>query len=337
MTVYHTKYINYLARLLVLFAMSFQLTNALADILSKPEVVAKGGGPLFGSGSMQLWEIEKISDDIYGFRYTFYRSIFIVTEHGVIATDPLNPDAARILHEQIREITDRPVKYVAYSHSHWDHIAGGQVFKDEGATFVAQERCAENFRELPNPDVVMPDITFRDRYTIELGGKSVTMYYFGPTHDNCLVVMHIQPENVIFIVDFANPPDGWIMFYNPAVSEDRIWNMVAALDAIAGIIEREGIETIIGGHMTTEINPTTGRPGIIRGTIGPASTVGERRDFWQALIDGTRAEMEAGTPIGDIPDKLVAENYLADRIIAYDAEKMRILIGRMVSYILTGE
>ncbi len=330
-------YLNQFVRLIIVVVLSCQSLSALADVLSKPELVAKGGGSLFGSGSMQLWEIEKIAGGIYGFRYTFYRSIFVITQDGVIATDPLNPEAARILREEIHKLTDQPLKYVAYSHSHWDHISGGQVFKDEGATFVAQERCTENFLENPNPDVVMPDVTYRDQYTIELGGTSMTMYYFGPTHDNCLVVMHIQPENVMFIVDLANPPDGWIMFYNPAVSEDRVWNMPAALDAIAGVIEREGIETIIGGHMTNGINPKNGRPTIIRGTIGPSTTVAERRDFWQALIDGTRAEMVANTPVEDIPDKLVADRYLADRIVAYDEDKMRILIQRIVSYVLTGE
>ena len=122
---------------------------------------------------MKKWEVEEIADGIYGFRYTFYRDIFIVTDDGVIVTDPLNKEAANILREEIRKITDQPVKYVAYTHSHWDHVSGGQVFKDEGAEFIAQEECAEHFLEAPNPDVVYPDVTYRDRYRITLGGKSL--------------------------------------------------------------------------------------------------------------------------------------------------------------------
>ena len=244
---------NYLKRITPLFALlalCIQAPDSLAQVLPKPKKIAEGGGSLFGSGSMKLWEVEKIAEDIYGFRYTFYRSLFVVTEEGVIATDPLNPDAGPILREEIRKITDQPVRFVSYSHSHWDHISGGQVFKDEGATFVSQERCAENFREMPNPDVVMPDVTYRDQYTIMLGGKSLEMHYYGPSHDNCLVVMHIRPENLLYVVDVANPPSGWAMFYNPAVSEDRVWNIVQFLDGAAKLIEREGITTIIGGHMT---------------------------------------------------------------------------------------
>lgn len=329
------QYLFRLAYLAAVAALNGHAALAASEIWPEPELIAEGGGSMIGK--MKLWEVEQISDDIYGFRYTVYRSIFVVTEDGVIATDPINPEAAQVLHEQIAAITGQPVRYVAYSHSHWDHISGGQVFKDDGAMFVAQERCAENFRERPNPAVVMPDITFRERHAIELGGKTVTMHYFGPTHDNCLVVMHIEPENVMFIVDFANPPSGWIMFYNPAVSEDRVWNMVAALDGVAGLIESKKIDTIIGGHLTTAEDPRTGRPTIVRGTVGPAITVAERRDFWQAVIDGARKEMAANTPFEEIPDKLVNERYLADKVIAYDPDKMRILIRRMVSYLQTGE
>jgi hypothetical protein len=37
----------------------------------------------------------------------------------------------------IEAVTKAPIKYVIYSHSHFDHIAGGKPFKDLGATFVA--------------------------------------------------------------------------------------------------------------------------------------------------------------------------------------------------------
>ncbi len=62
-----------------------------------------------------------------------------------------------------------------------------------------------------------------------------------------------------------------------------------------------------------------------------------RRDFWQAVMDATRSELEANTPIDDIPDKLISEGFLADKVIAYDATKMRILIRRMISFAITGE
>ncbi|MGA1873120.1 MAG: Ig-like domain-containing protein, partial [Thermoplasmatota archaeon] len=44
----------------------------------------------------------------------------LVTDDGVIATDPLGVESAPLYREAIRAVTDQPVKYVIYSHSHWD-------------------------------------------------------------------------------------------------------------------------------------------------------------------------------------------------------------------------
>ncbi len=318
-----------------MLAMPLLLTMAVTAMGQEPDLVAISDEPLIGP--FKLWEVERITEDVYAFRYSFYRNIFIVTDEGVIATDPLSVEAGQILSEQIAKITDQPVKYVAYTHSHWDHAAGGQPFKDQGAQFVAHERCAENFIENPNPNVVTPDITYADRYEITLGGKALEMFYFGPSHDNCLVGMVIKPDNLLFLADVANPPNGWMMFYNPAVSEDRVWNMVRFFDGYQGVIDEYGIETVIGGHMTGSFDPVTGRPIMVRGTMGSASVVAERRAFWNSIIEATKAEIAAGTPPAEVPDKLVAEGAFADQIVGYDPDKMRILLQRVTTHAQTGE
>ncbi|MFW2405241.1 MAG: MBL fold metallo-hydrolase, partial [Gammaproteobacteria bacterium] len=268
---------------------------------------------------------------------TFYRNVFIVTDEGVIVTDPLNAKAAADLRKAIAEVTDQPVRYVAYSHSHWDHASGGRLFEEEGAQFVAQTRCAANLVENPNPDIVPPDVTYDDYYRIELGGKSLEMFYFGPSHDNCLVVMVVNPGNFLFMVDTANPPSGWQMHYNPAVSEDRVWHMVQWHDRVQALIEERGIETVIGAHMNEGIDPETGKYGIVRGTTGPASVVAETRDFWKAGIDAVQAELAAGTPPENVPDALVEKGALSDRVIGYTADAARIWFQRLTSYAVTGE
>jgi glyoxylase-like metal-dependent hydrolase (beta-lactamase superfamily II) len=317
----------------LLFAVS-------ALCLSAGPVCAEEEVPQLFPGSrnpMKKWEVEVIGDGVYAFRYTFYRNIFIVTDHGVIVTDPLNAEAAAVLHREIDRITKQSVRYVAYTHSHWDHISGGEIFKDEGAIFVAQQGCAEHIRDNPNPDVIEPDVTFGDQHKLELGDASLEMFYFGPSHDSCLVVMHIEPGNLLFLVDVANPPDGWAMFYNPAVSEDRVWNMVRFFDRVQELIDARGIETVIGGHMTMGVDPATGRRGIVSGLMGPSTVVAERRALWDSVIDAVRRELAAGTPPAEVPDSLVAKRALADRITGYDPDQMRILLSRITRYAQTGE
>ena len=89
------------------------------------------GGKAFGTS------VKEIGNGLYVFRWWVYRNFFLVTDEGVIVADPINPKAAGLMREEIRKVTDKPVKYVIYSHNHHDHISGGTVFKEEGATFIA--------------------------------------------------------------------------------------------------------------------------------------------------------------------------------------------------------
>src|SRR3954469_10314056 len=76
------------------------------------------------------------TDNVYVFRNGNHQSIFIVTRDGVIATDPVaygRPQGGAAYVAALRKVTDKPIKYLVYSHHHYDHIAGGQAFKDAGA------------------------------------------------------------------------------------------------------------------------------------------------------------------------------------------------------------
>src|SRR5882762_11519100 len=76
------------------------------------------------------------TENVYIFRYGGHQSMFVVTSAGVIATDPISYlRPARPYIDAIKAVTDKPIKYVIYSHHHYDHIAGGKPFKDLGATF----------------------------------------------------------------------------------------------------------------------------------------------------------------------------------------------------------
>ena len=70
-------------------------------------------------------EITKIAGEVYRFRNNAHYSVFAVTPAGVIATDPINADAARWLKDEIQKRFNQPVRYVIYSHDHADHISGG--------------------------------------------------------------------------------------------------------------------------------------------------------------------------------------------------------------------
>jgi glyoxylase-like metal-dependent hydrolase (beta-lactamase superfamily II) len=132
-----------------------------------------------------------------------------VTSQGVIATDPisyLRPSKPYI--DAIKAVTDKPIKYVIYSHHHYDHIAGGQPFKDLGAIFIAHRRAKERLLELKKqnallPDIVMPDQVVDDKKTIKLGDTTLELIYVGRNHSDNSLVMRLPKEKIAFTVDFA--------------------------------------------------------------------------------------------------------------------------------------
>src|SRR6516162_7398699 len=68
------------------------------------------------------------TENVYIFRYGGHQSMFVVTPQGVIATDPISYERpAKPYIDAIKAVTDKPIKYVIYSHHHYDHAAGGQA------------------------------------------------------------------------------------------------------------------------------------------------------------------------------------------------------------------
>ena len=289
---------------------------------------------------IELIETEDLGEGLYAFRYGPYRNIFIVTDEGVIATDPLDVKAAGPMREAIAGITDQPVKYVAYSHSHWDHASGGQIFKDEGATFVAQRECLKNMTETRHPDVILPDVVFDDAYSIELGDHSLDIYYYGPSHDDCMTVMIAKPANILFVVDITSAPTGWEMEYNPTMAEGYLYNMVPYLRGVEELAKREGVTTIVSGHLALgfdENGKMFGQP-----STGPVAAVREKREFWEVLFAAVREEMATGTGVDEVADNLLASpQFKSDFLDRMDPRgwkesEVRILLRRVATYNQTG-
>src|SRR3954469_16188141 len=135
----------------------------------------------------------KVTDNVYIFRYGGHQSMFIVTPAGVIATDPISERRpAKPYIDAIQAVTKAPIKYVIYSHSHFDHIAGGKPFKDLGATFVAHKNGKARLQQLKNPDVVIPDQTVDGaKKNITLGGTTLELNWVGKNHSDNMLVMRL--------------------------------------------------------------------------------------------------------------------------------------------------
>ncbi len=190
---------------------------------------------------------------------------FVVTSDGVVVFDALGtPSLGWALLQEIKKITDKKIRYVVASHYHADHIYGLQAFRDHtDAIIVAQERAGEYKDNEETADekasqrldqrrgvlfpwvdkntrVVPPDITFRDRVTIALGDRRLTLLYAGPAHSSSDVMMMVEPDGVLFAGDIVQ--NSRVPFMN---SDD-----VSTTQWLAALTEVEKLDPkfIIPGH-----------------------------------------------------------------------------------------
>jgi glyoxylase-like metal-dependent hydrolase (beta-lactamase superfamily II) len=190
---------------------------------------------------------------------------FVVTSEGVVVFDALGtPSLGWDLLQQIRKITDQPIRYIVVSHYHADHIYGLQAFKDHSpAIIIAQERASE-YREneetaderanqrldqrrqalFPwvdrNTRVVPPDITFRQRMVLNLGSRRFVLIYAGPAHSASDMMMMVEPDGVLFAGDIVQ--NGRIPFMNSDDVDTASW--LRALAEVATLDPK----FIIPGH-----------------------------------------------------------------------------------------
>jgi glyoxylase-like metal-dependent hydrolase (beta-lactamase superfamily II) len=165
------------------------------------------GGPVQAQEKPPQFATTKVegTDNVYVFRYRNSQAMFVVTPAGVIATDPIGygrPEAVTTYVEEIKKVTNQPIKYVIYSHHHLDHIAGGKPFKDAGAKFVAHKRAKERLAVLQDPHTVIPDETVDKNRTIKLGNTTLELTYLGLNHSDSMLLMRLPKEKIIFTVDW---------------------------------------------------------------------------------------------------------------------------------------
>ena len=140
----------------ILAVLACALTAAALPAWSqdKPAAAPAEKPPLFATTKVDG------TDNVYVFRYGNHQAMFVTTPAGVIATDPIGygrPQAVTTYINEIKKITNQPIKYLIYSHHHYDHIAGGQPFKDAGATIVAHKRALERLEMIKDPATPLPD------------------------------------------------------------------------------------------------------------------------------------------------------------------------------------
>ena len=198
---------------------SVALTIALGAAASA--LVAQGppgggrGGPKAGA---TVEKIRLLKPNLYMITGGGANTLVRVTPEGLILVDTKNPgdeNYNRVM-EEIKSVSNLPVKYVLNTHHHPDHVGTNQKFIDAGAQVVALEALKTNMasdgrtKDIPG----RPTVTFAKDYELKFGGAVVQAHSYGRGHtgddtmvyfpDLKVVMVSDQITDATPIVDFAN-------------------------------------------------------------------------------------------------------------------------------------
>ena len=212
--------------------------------------------------------VEEIREGLYSVTDGSYNTMFLVTDEGVVAIDAPPAIGANYL-KAIAEVTDKPIKYVIYSHSHLDHIGAAASIFPENATYIAHEKVAEELRrahqelqasaavsnnktqfppmQLPAFNVSrlppIPTETFAQNYTLQVGNQTLELNYHGNNHEEGNIFIYAPAQKTLMLVDIIFP--GWVPFPDLALAED-VFGFIKAHD----IALSYDFDTFVGGHLT---------------------------------------------------------------------------------------
>jgi len=126
---------------------------------------------------------------------------------------------AQALHDEIKKLTDLPVKYVVDENGQTHAAGGNNYWKEQGATIIAHSDAAEEIENrgpqglerlkailkerVEGSEVIPIDQTFEESMTLDLGGISVDLLHLGPAHSAGDITVHVPSENVVIAGDIA--------------------------------------------------------------------------------------------------------------------------------------
>jgi len=220
--------------------------------------------------------IVRISESVYRWGSDNHYGAYIVNKAGIIVVDghPCPSGTMDWLKKELASRHEVPVRFVVLSHDHQTHICNSQVFDDTAETVAHINLRAHVLRE--KRVAAVPDITFEESMDLFLGDLRVRLLYFGPTHSDNLIQVHIPSERVLVAVDMAK---GKSLF--PDYRDMDVHNTLRALKKLANL---EDVDVVLPGH----------------GPVTRQQTFDDSHKFIQSLHDQVLAYQVEGRGLAEI-------------------------------------
>lgn len=204
----------------------------------------------------------KITENFYTLEGAGGMVGILVGNDGVFMVDSQYAPMTGKLMAAIKNITDKPVRFLVNTHVHGDHTGGDENFGKMGVTIVARENLRYRLAH-PNPQAngqpapVMPPaglpmITYDQPVTFHMDDENIRLIPIRAAHTDGDTLVIFPNNDVIMTGDFYRS------IQYPNIDRANGGNLNGMLDGLAIVIGMAGPNTkIIPGH-----GPTVGRDAV---------------------------------------------------------------------------
>ena len=163
-------------------------------------------------------QIEKINSQFYMLVGGGGNVGVFISNGEVILIDNKYEILEDVLMTSLREITDKPIKYIINTHFHHDHSDGNRAFGKQGIPIISHQNAKKRMMEdvelyggiysfikdfvQPKYDKAsLPVFTYESKMTISQGNEEIELYNFGKAHTDGDSVVVFKNNNIIHTGD----------------------------------------------------------------------------------------------------------------------------------------
>jgi len=229
--------------------------------------------------------ITELRDGIFRMQNGNHFSIFIVGPQSILATDPINAEAAAWLRAELAgRFGDRPIKYMVYSHNHPDHVSGGEALADPDTLVVAHHKAAEDLRRNQVP-TAYPTVTFSERMWLDLDGRAIQLAYHGPNNGVGGLSLYVPDAKFLFVVD-------WIVLKRLPARDMYFYDFEGMIDSIKDVLHLD-FDLVSPGHSV----------------VGDKDDVREFLNYLETLRDEVLAGLNAGKTLEQMQAEITLDRF----------------------------
>ncbi|HUG92588.1 MAG TPA: MBL fold metallo-hydrolase [Planctomycetaceae bacterium] len=244
--------------------------------------------------------ITKLAPGVY-FRKTATEPVFLGCNQGwvvfkdfVLVIDANFPNQAEETIAQIRELTDKPIRYVFDTHYHGDHADGNVIYDRVGAVSVASENSQSLFEtkgragfeqsKKSRPDEYgpleygVPSLYFPRKLVLDDGTQRVELLHFGHAHTAGDAVAWLPKHGILFTGDAC--VNGAFNYTGDSDTESWI--------RVLSEMQKLPVKTVAPGH----------------GELSDATLVATQKRYFVELREAVQRGIDAGKSLDEIKQQI---------------------------------